>query len=226
MKNELLSSKIGYGVSIINIFVLIVFTASFILISIVNPIYIWDGLQGFVAYTQANNQTLKYIAQSSMLLFSVFWVILNTLYSPKITEEKKYLFELSKKFGLLFAGLTAINYFIQISTLRTALNNKAFDGLNNIIMSNPNSMILGINMLGWTLFFGLSNFFFALSLEKNTKPERLLKRFLLIQSLVLILGMFAFIFNVIILTFITMNLFLGLTLFLTSYYLYKNFKTK
>lgn len=222
MKN--IYPDIGLVISKFNIYLLTIFTLCFIAIPIFNPIYIFDNAHGYIEFTKNNNQWLKYIAQASMLIFSILWTIILSKYDSNISDSNKSNFNIAKQFGLLFTAMTSINYFIQLSTLRIAIDNNRLEEIESIIMTNPNSLILGINMLGWTLFFGISNLFFAFSLDVNTKIDQYLKFSLILQSIVSFLGALSFILNLTIFTFIVMNLFLGFTLFLSSIYIYKSFK--
>ena len=80
--------------------------------------------------------------------------------------SKKYYVKLGELFALGFFVLIGINYFIQISTVRMNIDAGQTHGLEQFVQVNPISAIAAINMLGWTVFFGLSCFFVSFAFGK------------------------------------------------------------
>lgn len=156
-----LSIKLGYWSAILSASAFILFTLCFVAILILNPLFLWTNFEDWVAYNLQYNQSFKYLAQLMMLLFGpLFVVLLNSIhdYAP---IEKRILSRISISFAIIFAALTGMHYFIQISIVRLSLAQGRLQGLEQFIQANPTSALAGINLLGWTLFFGLSCLFIA-----------------------------------------------------------------
>ncbi len=83
-----------------------------------------------------------------MLLFGPLYVVLLNCIYDYIPQEKKLLARIGIDFGLAFAVLTGINYFVQLSAVRLSLLKGELQGLEQIVQANPISGISAINMLG------------------------------------------------------------------------------
>ena len=156
--------RVGGWASLIAAFSLIAFTVCFALIAMTQELAMWTTLEAHLEGLAENDQTYKHIAQFSAWLFGfAFLVVLHVLYEIAPAEKKLYA-RISCSFGMLFAGLIGINYFLQLNSVRFAIEAGKTAELSDWIMFNPVAPILGIAMLGWTWMLGLSSLFMALAL--------------------------------------------------------------
>ena len=96
-----------------------------------------------------------------MLLFGPFYLVtLNSLHDLAAPNHKT-LTRLSLIFGALFTVLIAAHYFVQISAVRLQVAHGQTAGLEQFVQANAYGGLPAINMLGWSLFFGLSSLFTA-----------------------------------------------------------------
>lgn len=152
-----LSTQIGFWASLLATLTCILFTACFVAIAKSGPLFRWTNLANFLTFHSARNPLFGQVAQGSMLIFGVLYVvILNTLYDYT-ADEKKVLIRLAIALGVAYAALIGIHYFVQITTVRFNIQRDTTDGLEHFLQAKPDSAIAAINMLGWTIFFGLSS---------------------------------------------------------------------
>lgn len=208
IKMNRLSAKLGYWSALVCLITFIVFTVCFVAIAIVNPLFTWTNLSDFVTYTQNNNQLFKYIAQFSMLIFGAAYVVMLAGIYDYTPEDKKILTRISIYFGILFAALVGINYFVQISAVRLDLLKGQLTGLEQFVQSNPTSGIAAINMLGWSLFLGLSSIFIA-PVFAGGKLEKVIKYAFLVNGIICLLGGVGYVFDIVALVFFCMNFGMG-----------------
>ena len=206
-----LSAKTGYVASLLGALTFVIYTFSFIAILMVNPLFTWTNLKEFVTYTNENNQFFKHLAEFSMVLFGILYVIMLSCIQDFANEEKKILARIGTYFGLAFAMMIGINYFVQLSAVRLNIIKEQTAGLEQFIQSNPTSGIAAINMLGWSLFLGISSLFIA-PIFSGGKPEKLIKYAFAINGVVCLLGGLGYVFDIFWLVFITMNLGIGFTI--------------
>jgi len=153
-------STLGFWASFAGAVLFIVFTICFAGIALTQESALWTDLNTYLVSAQTNSQIFKQIAQFCILAFTPLYLII--LQSLKALNSSKKLFsEISISFGIVFATLVSLNYFLQLTAVRFAIDKNLIDGLEQWIMFNPNSIILSINMLGFSFFFGLSSLFIA-----------------------------------------------------------------
>lgn len=100
-----LSIKLGYWSALICTTTFIIFTVCFLAILKINSIFVWTNLSNFVVYSREHNQLFKYVAEFSMIVFGVAYVILLSSVYDNVVEEKKLLAKISIYFGVIFTTL-------------------------------------------------------------------------------------------------------------------------
>jgi len=155
------SARLGFWSALTGISAFVVYILSFVIILFINPAFTWTDFNAFLAYTAKYDQFFKYLAMFFMLVYGICFVIQLVCIDEFIDKSKHFYAKLAMLFGLGFAVLIGINYFIQLSAVRLQLESGQTEGLEQFIMSFPISGIASINMLGWTLFFGLASLFRA-----------------------------------------------------------------
>lgn len=204
----LLSAKLGFWASLASAVLFLVFTVCFIAIAAVNPLFSWTNLADYIAYTEKYNQVWKYIAQSAMLFFTALYIImLDSLYDFT-NADKKPLVRIALVFGAIFAALVSLHYFVQLSSVRLNLAKGHLEGIEQFLQSRPDSAISAINMLGWSLFFGLSSLFVA-PVFGDSRLERWIRRLFFLNGAVCLLAGIAFVIDNIALVFLTINFGMG-----------------
>ncbi|MBN1695854.1 hypothetical protein JW879_10735 [candidate division WOR-3 bacterium] len=203
-----ISIKLGYWASLICIATFVVWTVCFVAIFKINPIFEWTSLADYVTYTKNYNQSFKYLAQAAMLVFApAFLIILHSI-NEYATEDKKILSRIGISFATIFAACIGINYFVQISSVRLSIAKGQIAGLEQFIQSNPISGIAGINMAGWTLFFSLASLFIA-PIFTGSRLNKVIKYAFISNGILCLLGGIGFVFDNIILIFLTLNFGMG-----------------
>jgi hypothetical protein len=210
-----LAYNIGYWSALVCASSFIIFTICYISILAVNPVFIWTNVTDFAAYTHKNTQLFKYIAQLMMIIFGVSYTILLGSIFEYTQERKKILARLSIYFGIIFAMLISIHYFIQLSTVRINIFKGNLQGLEQFIQSNPSSAISAINMLGWSLFLGLSSLFIA-PVFSNSRLERIIHYAFIANGVICITGGIGYIYDITVLVFLSMNFGMGAALLVAT----------
>jgi hypothetical protein len=201
--------NIGLWSAIICLTSFIVWIISFIGIAIQAPLFYWTNIEDYIDYYKSNSQFFQYLAKSFMIIFSLAYMILTIVFYEFATTERKILAKIGIVFSIMFALVSSIHYFVQISSVQFAIAENEYSGLEHFLQSNPTSFLSSVNMLGWTLFLALSTLFMYLGLipKSGTKGIRL---GLLISAISCIFGGIGYLFQIDLVTFVFMNLGIGL----------------
>jgi len=200
--------KAGYLASIIGIAAFVLYTFCFIGILVVNPIFIWTNFENYIMSIQTTNQIFKHIAMILMIVYGVCFIIQVCSIDEIAVRTKKFYAKLAELFGIGFLALVSINYFVQLTTVRMQIDIGQTNGLEQFIQANPISGMAAINMLGWTIFFGLSCIFAGLALG-NTKIEKVIKYAFLSNGVMMFLGAIGYLLDKSVVVFLCMNLGMG-----------------
>jgi hypothetical protein len=161
-----------------------------------------------VAYFNDNNQIFQHVARLTMLLFGpLFIVMLNSIHDYA-ADEKKILTRISLHFGVGFAILICSNYFVQLSVVRQNLEKGHLEGLSQIVQANPASVISAINMLGWSLFLGMSSLFVGPAFS-GSRLEKTIGILFLLNGIFCLLGGIGYVFELVLLLFLSINFGMG-----------------
>ena len=144
-----------------------------------------------------------------MIIFSIGYLILTIVFSEFVTDERRILAKIAVVFSIMFAMASSIHYFVQISFVRFAIAENHYSGIEHFLQSNPGSYLSSVNMLGWTLFLGLSSLFMYIGLISKTDRKGI-KIGLFINAISCFLGCFGYLFRIDLLIFVFMNLGIGL----------------
>ncbi|MBN1970402.1 MAG: hypothetical protein JW870_13625 [Candidatus Delongbacteria bacterium] len=201
--------NIGLWSAIICLTSFIVWIISFTGIAIQSPLFYWTNIENYIDYYKNNSQFFQYLAKSFMIIFSMAYMILTIVFYEFTTTERKILTKIAIVFSIMFALVSSVHYFVQISSVRFAIVENEYSGIEHFLQSNPISFISSVNMLGWTLFLGLSTLFTYLGLILNSVTKGL-RLGLLINVISCFLGGIGYLFQIDLLTFVFMNLGIGL----------------
>ncbi len=178
--------KAGLGAAIVSIVSFLVFTACFVAILFVNPPFQWTGLIDFAQYTRSNPQAFKYLGMLSMLIYGLAYVVLLLCARVHLPENRKLYGDIASAFALAFSVCIGVNYFIQLTATRLQLLEGYTEGLSQFTQSFPISALSAINMLGWTVFYGISTAFLYLA-YRNT-AYKALRRWCLLNSMFMLVS--------------------------------------
>ena len=213
---------VGFWSSLVAAASMVIFTGCFIAIILTQEPVIWTDLESYLEQTSGNNPIFKYIAQASMLVFGMAYVVmLHSIHAMVFTGRKIYS-RIGISFGTMFAVLIGINYFLQITFVRFNVDAGWKEGLANWIMFNPDSVILSIGMLGWTVMFALSSLFVSRVFQARGR-DRTIRNLFVLNGLFCFLGGIGFILQSDLLINLGINLGMGgvmtvLTIFLTRHF--------
>ena len=193
-----LSIKLGFWAAVLIAIAFIVYTISFSAILLFFRIPIWTSLPDFIASTSGTWFPLFTSCQFLAFLTPPLFVLLVNSVHDNTSDEKRTLTRASLCFSLIFATLSSIHYFVQFTVVRLGMLHGHTEGLEQYIQLNPDSVIVAINMLGWTVFFGLSSLFMV-SIFSSGKLEKVIKFSFLVNGIICILGAIGYVFEIAIL---------------------------
>lgn len=204
-----LSNKIGLTSSLILLISFVVWIICFVAIAATSPLFYWTNLQDYLSFVESNSQAFQNIARFFMLIFGPAWVVFIVSFYDHTPEDKKMLIRLALLFGLAFAILSSINYFVQLSAVRLNILYDKTAGLEHFVQANPNSIMTAITMLGWTLFLGLSSLFILPIFNKGERLSRIIRIAFLVNGISALLAGIGYVFQIDAITFLFINLGVG-----------------
>ena len=208
MKPNRLTARLGFWSAFLAAATFIIFIICFVAVFLNPPLFVWTNFADYMIYARNNQQVFKSIAQLSMLLFAPLYVVLINSIHELASSEKKVATRLGLSFGLLFAVLVGGFYFVQLSAVRLSVIKEQWDGLEQIVQANPYGAMSALNMLGWTLFFGLSSLFVA-PVFSGGKLANLVRWLFVINGVMCLLGGIGYALEITTLVFFTINFGMG-----------------
>lgn len=212
MPNETYTSRValrlGFWSALGGALTLLVFTVCFTIVLTRNPIFTWTNMADYNAYVAAHPSVLRDLARLQVLLLGpCFVVMLNSIheYAPAMYKP---LTRISLMFGLAFALLTGVHYWVQLTTVRLAHAPGSTVGLEQIVQANPYGAIAAINMLGWTLFLGLASLAVA-PVFRGGRLERVARWSFIVNGICCLLGGLGYVLPSIVLVFLTIDIGMG-----------------
>lgn len=206
-------SNLGIWSAIICLASFIVWIISFTGIALTSPLFYWTNIENYIQYVNTNNQFFQYLAKSFMIVFALAYLILVFVFHEFTSPRKQILSKIAVAFTIMFTLLASVHYFVQISTIRFAFIDQQFAGLEHFMQAKPTSAISSVNMLGWTLFLGLSSLFMYLAFVPDTATKTI-RIGLLINAISCLLASVGYLFQIDLITFIFINLGVGLAIIL------------
>ena len=203
-----LSNKTGYWSASLLLVSFIAWIVCFTGIAVTMPLFYWTNLQDYLAYEHSHSQVFQYIAKFFMLLFGPLYVLFINSFYDYAPENKKVLVRISLLFGLAFAILSSLHYFVQLSAVRFTIGHGPAEGLEYFVQANPNSVMTSTDMLGWTLFLGLSSLFIH-TIFTGDKLHKVIRYAFLLNGISCMIAGVGYLFQIDILTFVFINLGVG-----------------
>jgi hypothetical protein len=213
---HIISSKIGFWSSLTLLLTFIIWIVCFTCIAATSPLFIWTDLNHYIDFFRSNNQFFQNIAKFAMLIFGPVYVMLINSFHDRSSAERKTLSRLGLLFGLVFATLSCIHYFVQLSSVRINLEKGIISGMEHFVQANPLSIMTSIDMLGWTLFLGLSSLFTALSINDNTLLTKWIRGAYYLNTISCFIAFIGYLLQIDLLTFIGVNIGIGGAMIIVS----------
>lgn len=203
-----LTAHLGFWAALIAALTVFVYIFCFVILVSRHPLFMWTTFADFVVYVKKYPSPLGDLARLMMLCFCVAYVVLlNAIYDCAAADQK-ILVRISLCFGLLFATLTGGHYFVQISAVRLSLAHSNLVGLEQVVQANPYSAFSALNMLGWSIGFGLSSLFVAPVFTGDGLSQVIRIAFWL-NGLFCLLGGIGYVLEIVTLVFLSINFGMG-----------------
>ncbi len=203
-----ISYKAGYWSALLILICFFSWIVCFTGIAFSSPLFYWTNLQDYLLFERTYPQYFQLAAKAFMLLFGpVYVVLINSLYDLAL-PSRKTVARIALLFSLAFAICSCLHYFIQLSSVRINVEHGQIGGIEQFLQANPYSFMTAADMLGWTLFLGLSSLF-AFAAIKKERTNKWLKISMLVNGISSLLGGIGYLFQLPLLTFIFINLGVG-----------------
>lgn len=203
-----LARKLGFWAAATAFLTFVVYTLCFTAILLSGPPLMWTSLADYLAYVDRYGGLFQPLAKFAMLLFGLSFVVLISCIHELTHGERRILTRIATSFGLLFAGAIGVHYFTQISAVRINVLAGRTGGLEHFVQANPYSILSAVNMLGWTVFLGLSSLFVA-PVFSTGKWDRVIRWALTLTGLFCLGGGIGYVWEITWLVFVTITLGMG-----------------
>jgi hypothetical protein len=203
-----LAVRLGYWSALGMLVAFAIFTMAFIAIPLTGSLFIWTNLADYLAYVRSGHTFFQDLARWMMLLFGPLTIILFAAIDELTVGARKLLARIGFAFVLAFAALTGANYFIQLTAVRLAIQKDTMAGLEQIVQANPISAVAALNVLGWSLFFGLASLFVA-PLFRSRGVPRFVGVCFWLNGAMCLLGGLGYVLDNPIVVFVTLNFGMG-----------------
>ncbi len=158
------SNLIGFASSLTLGLMFLLYVGCFVGIMGSGPLFVWSGIEPYLAYIKSHDQTLKLASYTGMLLFCFAFALLAEVVCAAAPESRRVPARAGATLAWLFALASGGNYFVQLTVARWGAEAGGVV-LEQIVMANPHSLLSAVNMLGWTVLLGSSCLLLAVSLE-------------------------------------------------------------
>lgn len=172
----------------------LLFAGCFAGLFIAQPPFEWGTIEAYARYCQTHNQALKHLAQFSMIPISIALLTMIAVLFEHTGRNQRFYGRLSLHFASISCCLISLGYFVQITAVKWNLAAGHTEDLAHFVQFYPNSVILAVIMLGYTLFMGLASLF---ALPMLRPAMKLLRWGFRINTLACGLGFVGFVFQII-----------------------------
>lgn len=203
-----ISGKAAFWAAIFLLIAFSIWILSFVGIAIQSSFFIWTSLDDFMVHYHSAGHFFQHLAYVFMLLTGPAWLLIIHGYYEISPASGKAPGRISLLFALGFAILSSLHYFVQLGAVRLNLAAGIREGMEHFLQANPLSVMTSIDMLGWTMFLGISSLF-ILPLFSGRDSRRFLKYAFLVNGISCLLAGIGYMFQLDLLTFVCINLLTG-----------------
>lgn len=208
LNSRKMAARAGFWSALVMAVIFVLFPVCYVAILQVAGVFVWTDIAAYAAVADGPAAFYRHAAQAMILLFVLVYVVLVNAIHELTPENGRFLTRLSLLFGLGFAVLSGVHYFLQLSIVRLNLGDGTLDGLQHVVQANPYSAVAGVNMLGVGLFFGLSSLCLA-PVFRGGRLETVIRFALYANAASCLLGGLAFALDWVVIVFLTVNLGMG-----------------
>jgi hypothetical protein len=148
--------RIGFWAAIVATIVGYAYLVGYILLLAKYPIAPWSGMGAFAASMMTSYGNAVSALQILALLQALSIGLLAIVVHDCVAPELKIFTRIAVVCATAFVILASINYYVQWVAIRQGILKGNIDGLGLFVQFNFDSPMSAINMLGWTLFYGLA----------------------------------------------------------------------
>jgi len=195
--NHHLTFKIGFWSCILFALSGVGYAFGMVALLLAFPIPQWRGVSETISTFSQSYIHFYSLCQTMAFISAPLFIVMLCCIHEYASDARKILTRISICFGIIFTVLSSMNYFVQFSVVRLSILKGQFEGLEQFVQWNPNSAFYSLNLLGWTLFLGLSSFFIAPIFLKEKKGN-LIKWLLILNGITCVLGTVAVVFEIMI----------------------------
>lgn len=203
-----LSTRLGFGAALLGVLAFVVYIVCFVAILATGPLFLWTDFDAYLVYVQQYHSFWPELGRFTMIVFGLCWVVTLAVVEERTASDRKILARLGLLFALAAVTLFGGFYFVQISAVRLNLAQGTVSGLMQVIQGNPYSAFAALNMMGWTIFLGLSSLFVA-PVFGGGRLETVIRWAFLVNGVNCLVGALGYVFNITLVVFLSMNLVLG-----------------
>lgn len=194
-RNGNLIYKIGFWSSILFAVLGVLYAIGMVALLFAFPIPEWNGMKETADSFSTAYVNFYSLCQVAAFASAPIFVIMLCCIDVYTSQDKKVLSKISLCFGVIFAVLSSINYFVQFTSVRQSVLKGQLEGLDQFVQWNPSSAFYSINLLGWTLFLGLSTLFLA-GVFSEEKRGKWIGRLFILNGITCVLGAVATVFEI------------------------------
>ncbi|MDP4268075.1 MAG: hypothetical protein Q8880_11640 [Bacteroidota bacterium] len=121
----------------------------------------WTDIYTYSDFIKTTSGKLLTLCQIAAFAAGPLFILLLCSLHDYVQPEKKILTRIGICFGVVFAVLASMSYFVQITVIPQNLNSGQLNGLEQFVEINTKSYIAAMVVLGYSLFFGLVSLFIA-----------------------------------------------------------------
>jgi hypothetical protein len=148
--------RIGYIGSLVATIVGYAYLLGYILLLALYPVQPWNGIESFARSLPTPYGTALTILQILAFFQTLSITITVIAIAQSAAPHRRVFGKMSEVAVTSFMALSCLHYFIQWAAVRPSILKGNLDGLSQFVQFNFDSPLSAINMLGWTLFYGLA----------------------------------------------------------------------
>ena len=203
-----LSTRLGYGAALLGVLSFVVYIVCFAAILATGPLFLWTDFDAYLVYVQQYHSFWPELGRFTMIVFGLCFVVVLAVVEERTAPERQILARLGLLFALAAVTLFGGFYFVQISAVRLNLMQGTVNGLEQVVQANPYSAFAALNMMGWTIFLGLSSLCVA-PVFRGGRLETVIRWAFVVNGVNSLVGAGGYIFDITLVVFLSMNLILG-----------------
>jgi hypothetical protein len=183
----------------------VIYTVAYIALVTRFEIPKWTTVADFEQQRTGTWFKLLTICQGLAFVTPIFFVGFLASLHTAVPEAYQVLSLMALSSAVLFAAFSSIHYVVQFALARSAPSSNDQLILGHLYQLNPEAVITSVNLLGWTLFFGLSCVLIV-PLFLGSTIGNIFASLLLVNAIACCLGLVGYLYRIRLLSFMYFNL--------------------